>query len=93
MIRLLGIKPDVTEEKEEKELQLYVVNSTLHFIEYELYPRPDERISLELIKKYAQLAGKLAGEISMHLQNEKYDDQIPVRTVTDLQKAQIEIAI
>lgn len=92
LIRLLGVKLAPADDKEEKELQLYVVNSTLHFLEDGLYPRPEARISKELVKKYEQLAGKLAGEISTHARNEEHDEQMPVRTLTAMQKAQIEIA-
>ncbi len=91
LIRILGVKPSNNEDKEEKELQLYVVNSTLHFIDYDLDPQPEERVRLELKKKYEQLAGKLVKEINTHTRNEKQEEQLPVRTLTDMQKAQIEI--
>jgi monovalent cation/hydrogen antiporter len=92
LIRLLGVKPARVDDKEEKELQLYVINSTLHFIEHGLYPKPDDRIMKELEKKYENLAVKLAGEISRHERNEKNDYQVPVRTATAMQKVQVEIA-
>ena len=91
LIRLLHVKPSINEDKEEKELQLYVVNSTLHFIDYEFYPLPEERIRIELIKKYELVAVKLVKEISTHTRNEKEEEQLPVRMLTAMQKAQIEI--
>jgi CPA1 family monovalent cation:H+ antiporter len=91
LIRLLQVKPSINEDKEEKELQLYVVNSTLHFIDYEFYPLPEERIRIELIKKYELLAVKLVKEIGTHTRNEKEEEQFPVRMLTAMQKAQIEI--
>lgn len=91
LIRLLHVKPSINEDKEEKELQLYVVNSTLHFIDYEFYPLPEERIRIELIKKYELVAIKLVKEISTHTRNEKAEEQLPVRMLTAMQKAQIEI--
>lgn len=91
LIRLLRVKPSGNEDKEEKELQLYVVNSTLHFIDYEFYPKPEALIRMELIKKYELLAAKLVKEISTHTRNEKEEEQFPVRTLTTMQKAQIEI--
>jgi len=91
LIRLLGVKPANNEDKEEKELQLYLVNSTLHFIDYEFDPQPEDRIKMELKKKYEQLAGKLVREINTHARNEKQEEQLPVRTLTGMQKAQIEI--
>ncbi len=92
LIRLLGVKPSHNmEDKEEKELQLYLVNSTLHFIDYEYYPKLDDRIKSELKNKYELSAGKLVKEISRHKRNEKEEDQLPVRTLTHMQQAQIEI--
>lgn len=91
LIKLLGVEPSNNEDKEEKELQLYVVNSTLHFIDYEIDPQPTDRIRIELKKKYEQLAGKLVKEINTHTRNEKQEEQLPVRTLTGMQKAQIEI--
>lgn len=91
LIRLLHVKPSGNEDKEEKELQLYLVNSTLHFIDYEFYPEPEERIRMGLIKKYELLAAKLVKEISTHTRNEKEEEQFPVRTLTAMQKAKIEI--
>jgi CPA1 family monovalent cation:H+ antiporter len=67
------------------------VNSTLHFIDYEFYPKPEERIRMELKKKYELSAAKLVKEISTHTRNEKQEEQLPVRTLTGTQKAQIEI--
>jgi monovalent cation/hydrogen antiporter len=92
LIRLLGVKPAAPEDKEEKELQLYVVNGTLHFIDDGLYPKPEEWIRKDLKRKYEQLAAKLTGEISTHSLNENREGQLPVRTLTAAQKAQIEIA-
>jgi len=91
LIRLLDVKPSINEDKEEKELQLYIVNSTLHFIDYEFNPQPAERIRMEMKKKYEQLAGKLVNEISTHTRNENKEEQVPVRILTDMQKAQIAI--
>jgi CPA1 family monovalent cation:H+ antiporter len=91
LIRLLGVKSTENEDKEEKELQLYVDNSTLHFIDYEFFPKLEDGIRKKLKIKYEQSAGKLLKEISTHTQNEKLDDQIPVRTLTRMQQAQIEI--
>lgn len=92
LIRLLGVKPSNNEDKEEKQLQLYLVNSTLHFIDNEFYPPPEEQARAALKTKYEQLAGKLVKEIDTHTQNEKEEAQLPVRTLTAMQKAQITIS-
>ena len=47
--------------------------------------------SLELKKKFEQVAGKLANEINIHTRNENQEEQLAVRTLTEMQKAQIEI--
>ncbi|AEV96428.1 Na+/H+ antiporter [Niastella koreensis] len=91
LIRLLNVKPAVNEDKEEKELQLYLVNSTLHFIDHEFYPQPAEPIRIELKKKFEQVAGKLVNEINIHTRNENQEEQLTVRSLTEMQKAQIEI--
>ena len=93
LIRLLDVKPSINDDKEEKELQLYIVNSTLHFIDYEFYPKPAEQTRVELKKKFEQVARKLVNEINIHTRNENQEEQLPVRTLTEMQKAQIEIGL
>jgi CPA1 family monovalent cation:H+ antiporter len=92
LVRLLRVKQPEDEDKEAKELQLYVINSTLHFIDHEYHPKPADRIRVELKKKYEETARKLEKEIRMHKRNEKQEAQLPVRTLTRLQEAQIEIS-
>jgi CPA1 family monovalent cation:H+ antiporter len=91
LIRLLGVKPSGSGDKEEKELQLYIVNSTLHFIDHEFYPQPEEFVRKELKKKFGQVAARLVREIDIHTKNESEEEQLAVRTLTDMQKAQIQI--
>jgi monovalent cation/hydrogen antiporter len=90
LVRLLGIKPAISEEKEATELQLYIVNNTLHFIddEFSLKPHP---VKEHLKMKYERLAKQLTGEIQAHRQNEKRDEQLPVTTLTPIEHAQKEI--
>ncbi len=92
LIRLLDVKPSISEDKEEKELQLYIVNSTMHFIDHEFNPQPPEPVRMELKRKFGQVAAKLAHEINIHARNEIEDKQLAVRTLTEMQKAQLEIA-
>jgi Na+/H+ antiporter len=91
LIRLLGVKPSNREDKEEKELQLHVINATLHFIGLD-YPNLTDQIRTELTKKYEQTGAKLSNEISRHTRNENKEDQLPVRTLTRMQEAQMEIS-
>ena len=92
LIRLLKVKPSVNEDKEEKELQLYLDQSTLHFIDHEFNPKPEPVIIKELKLKYEQSAIKLVKEIGTHTRNERKTEQMPVRTLTPLQEAQKEIS-
>jgi len=92
LIRMLDVKPSISEDKEVKELQLYMVNSTLHFIDNEFYPQPAELIRGALKRRFEQVAGKLVNEINIHTRNEHQEEQLAVRTLTEMQKAQIEIA-
>lgn len=91
LIRLLGVKPSNKDDKELNELQLYLVNSTLYFIDYEYGTKLKDTIREDLKEKYRRIAEKLVKEISTHVRNEKEEKQQPVRTLTDLQKAQLEI--
>ena len=92
LIKLPGVKPSHNDDKELKELQLYLVNSTLYFIDDEYGPELKDTIREELKTKYRRIAEKLGKEISTHLRNEKGEKQQPVRRLTDMQKAQIEIS-
>jgi len=46
---------------------------------------------MELKRKFEQVAGKLVNEIDLHTRNENKEEQVAVRTLTDMQKAQIVI--
>jgi monovalent cation/hydrogen antiporter len=93
LIRLLGIKAGNNEDKETKELQLYIVNDTLNFIDDKFSSGPEAAFKKQLKKKYDNLAEKLTKEIRTHKQNEEKekDEQLPVVTLTPLLHAQIEI--
>jgi len=93
LVRLLGVKPADNADKEEKELQLYLVNNTLHFISDESHGRIEGRSRKELKKEYEEMADKLTREIGRHTKNEKEDRDLPVRTLTHMQEAQIEIGL
>jgi CPA1 family monovalent cation:H+ antiporter len=46
-----------------------------------------------LKEEYQRLAGKLENEIARHTPNEEGKEQSPVRVVTEMQNAQIEIGL
>ncbi len=91
LIRVLNIKPDTSENKEKKELQLHIVNNVLHFIDTELPMKLEDDIKQQLKNKYNILADKLSKEIRIHKRNEKNDDLLPVVMLTPLLNAQVEI--
>lgn len=93
LTRLLGIKASNHQDKEEKELQLYVVRSTLHFLDEEFGQKLENEVREALKLEYGQLAEKLVNEIATHQRNEKRREHSPVRILTDTQKAQIEIGL
>jgi Na+/H+ antiporter len=93
LIRLLKVKPSISEDKEEKELQLHVISSTLNFIDNEFPKKINDRTRIELKRKYERLAEKLDKEIHTLKLNEKQQRQLPVRKLTRMQEAQIEIGL
>ncbi|MBN9379872.1 MAG: Na+/H+ antiporter [Chitinophagaceae bacterium] len=93
LTRLLGIKASDHQDKEEKQLQLYLVRSTLHFLDKEFGQKLESHVRNTLKIEYDQLAEKLANEIATLKRNEKRREQAPIRTLTDIQKAQTEIGL
>lgn len=90
LVRLLGIKPESNDDRETSELRLYIVNSTLHFIDDEFSMKPGV-FKEQLKDKYERLAKQLTGEIKAHKKNENSDEQLPEATLTPMAYAQIEI--
>ncbi len=91
LIRILGVKSAENDDKEERELQLFVVNRTLYFIDHVFSPKPDNKIIIELKQKYEKQVQNLNREINVHASNEINIEQLPVRSLTEMQKAQIAI--
>jgi len=59
MIRILGVKPNWRSDNEEKELQKFVLQSTLYFIEHE-FPIPlEDSIKRQIKAAYEQTLGQL----------------------------------
>ena len=92
LIRLLGVKPKDAEYNEEKELKLYLVTSTLHFIEHEFPIYIENKISDELKKKYTTLANTLTKEIKATKKRIANDEDIIVTPVSPMLNAQIEVS-
>lgn len=89
LVRMLGVKPATGQDSEVKELQLYIVNNTLLFIDDEFSTGSDSLFRTQLKTKYERLAKELAGEIRK--QTEKKEEDLPPE-FTSLQQAQVKIA-
>jgi CPA1 family monovalent cation:H+ antiporter len=91
LVRVLKVKPGSNEDKEAKELQLYIINNTIHFIDDEFSSWQQASFKEKLKKKYETIARTLTKEISTHRINERKDEQLPVVIVTPMMNAEIEI--
>ena len=93
LVRLLALTRSDNQDKEEKKLQLHIVRSTMHFLDGEGEEKLQARVRATLKEEYQRLAGKLEKEIARHTHNEEGKEQFPVRVVTEMQNAQIEIGL
>jgi CPA1 family monovalent cation:H+ antiporter len=92
LIRWLKIKPQDNTIEEEKELQLYLANSTLNFIEQEFPIQLDDKIQEQLKKKYELQINDLTKEIRLQKKAKRNDEEIKPPPPNDLVNAQLEIS-
>ena len=91
LIRWLKIKSNDDTDEKEKELQLYMANSTLHFIEKE-FPIPgDNKLQNQLKMQYEQLIRKLNKELHLHKRAKYTNRKVQIPVPDSLLNAQIEI--
>ena len=91
LIRWLKIKSNDNTDEKEKELQLYMANSTLHFIEKE-FPIPgDNKLQNQLKMEYEQLIRKLNKELHLHKRAKYTNRKVQIPVPDSLLNAQIEI--
>jgi CPA1 family monovalent cation:H+ antiporter len=91
LIRWLKIKSNDNTDEEAKELQLYLANSTLHFIEKE-FPIPgDNKLQQQLKMQYEQLIRKLTKELSLLKKAKYYNQEVKLSVPDNLLNAQIEL--
>lgn len=91
LIRWLKIKSNDNTDEEEKELQLYMANSTLHFIEKEFPIAGDNKLQQQLKMQYEQLIRRFTKEINLH-RKAKFSNRVVLTPKPDnLLQAQIEI--
>jgi CPA1 family monovalent cation:H+ antiporter len=91
LIRSLKIKPNDNSDEEEKELQLYLANSTIHFIEKEFPVPGDNKLQQQLKMQYEQLIRKLTREVNLHKRAKYTNRVIRAPEPDNLLQAQMEI--
>ena len=92
LIRWLKIKPQDNTATEEKELQLYLTTSTLHFIEQELPVPLDNKLQGQLKKKYEQLINDLTKEIRRYEKAKHNDEEVTPEPPDAILNAKLEIS-
>ncbi len=91
LIRWLKIKPDDNTDEEERELQLYLASSTLHFIEKEFPVQGDNKLQQQLKNKYEQQIRKLNKEIQLHKKARYHNRELQPPEPDNLLTAKLEI--
>ncbi|MEQ1798864.1 MAG: Na+/H+ antiporter, partial [Lacibacter sp.] len=92
LIRLLKVKPADNTSTEAAELQLFLANSTLHYIEQELSASLDQKTQDQLEKKYEQLVQELSKEIRRHKRAIRNDEAVTPKEPDALVNAELEIS-
>jgi monovalent cation/hydrogen antiporter len=92
LIRWLKIKPQDNIDGEEKELQLYLANSVLHFIDHDLAVALDDKKQGELKRNYEQVIDDLTKEIHRQKKNNRNKNKTTRAAPDDLLKAKLEIS-
>ncbi len=92
LIRWLKIKPQDNTVAEEKELQLYLANHTLHFIEQDLPQELNRKIQEQLKKECEVLIHNLSKELRRHKKAIHTEKDLQTLPPDDLLQAQLEIS-
>jgi monovalent cation/hydrogen antiporter len=92
LIRWLKIKPEDNTDEEEKELQLYLANSTLHYIEKEFPVPGDNKLQEQLKNQYEQQIRKLTKEIQLHKKAKYFNLEVKPALPDNQLKARLEIS-
>lgn len=93
LIRWLKIKPQDNKNAEERELQLFLTTSTLHFIEEDLAINRDSKSQELLKKKYEGLIMDLTKEIRRYKKAKRNDEIIKPPPQDNLLNAQLQISM
>jgi len=91
LIRWLKIKPQDNVDAEEKELQLYLANSVLHFIDQDLAVALDNKKQEQLKMKYEKVINDLTKEIHRQKKAKHNKEERKPEEPDDMLKAKLEI--
>lgn len=91
LIRLLKIKPEDNTDEEARELQLYLANSTLHYIEHELSIPGDKGLQQQLKNQYEQRIQRLTKEIQQHNKAKYFNVEIKPAAPDNILQTKLEI--
>ena len=91
LVRWLKIKPEDNSDEEQRELQLYLASSTLHFIEHEFPIQGDTKLQQQLKNKYEQQIRKLNKEIQLHRRARYFNYEVKPQEPDNLLTAKVEI--
>lgn len=91
LVRWLKITSEDNSDEEERELQLYLANSILHFIEHEFPIQGDTRLQQQLKNKYEQQVRKLSKEIQLHKRAKYFNYEVKLPGPDNLLTAKVEI--
>lgn len=92
LIRWLKLKPQDNTMAEEKELQLHLATSTLHFIENELPVQLDNKLLEQLKNKYETLIQNLTKELHRQKKAIYNDEEVKAIPPDPLLNAKLEIS-
>lgn len=92
LVRWLKIKPEDNADEEERELQLYLAGSTLHYIENEFPVQGDNKLTQQLKNKYEQQIRKLNKEIQLHKRAKYFNYEVTPPEPDNLLTAKLEIS-
>jgi CPA1 family monovalent cation:H+ antiporter len=91
LVKWLKIKSEDNSDEEEKELQLYLANSTLHYIEHEFPLQGDNKLQQQLKNKYEQMIRKLNKEIQLHKRARYFNYELKQSEPDNMLSAKVEI--
>ena len=91
LIRWLGIKTQTNVDQEEKELQLFIANNTLQFLETEFSMDVDPKIIEQVKTKYAHSINNLTKEIRIHKVAKRQNNDTPDLPTDPMVNVQLEI--